>query len=156
MVARRTKKKPAKGKSKKKKSTKLRLNLEVDTSDWETGGWPADLEETLNVTCDDGNASVTFEVDGKLWEQAARKIAKEAIEVFFDGMYVELTKNGVRLLTDMDDVVLIPFSKISCAVNKEDRDDLVRALNAQSYDDDGNYEPYSMGELMAGVANRKS
>jgi hypothetical protein len=151
MVARRTKKKPAKGKNKKKKSAKLRLRLEVDTSEWETGDWPDDLEEALNVTVDEAPASVTFEIDSERWERAAQKIAREAIEVFFDvGMYVELTKNGVRLLTDMDDVILIPFSKISCAVNKEDRDDLVRALNAQSYDDDGNYEPHSMGELMAG------
>lgn len=131
----------------KKKSAKFRLKLEVDTKDWDTGQWPYDLAKAMKVTTDQDDASVTFEIDDKLWEQASLKIAKEAIEAFFgDGMYVSLTKEGLQLYTDDGNEVLIPSSKIMCDVGRQARDDLVRALNAQSYDDDG-HDRYFMDEL---------
>lgn len=132
----------------KKKSAKFRLKLEVDLSNWGTGEWPYDLQKTMKVEIDNG--TVVFEVNEELWEQAALKIAKEAVESFFDeGMHVHLTKDGVQLTTDDGHDILVPFSEIWCDIGRQDRDALVRALNANPYDNDDNYELFMMGDLVS-------
>lgn len=143
----------------KKKSAKFRLKFELDTSNWGAGEWSDQLSKAMKVEIDHDTASVNFEINGDLWEQAALKIAKEAVEAFFnDGMYVSLTKDGVSLRTEDGLETVIGFSEVTCDLGQQDRDALVRALNAQTYDNDNSYEPYRMDELarMAADAERKA
>lgn len=85
--------------------------IKIDLSEWELGGWPEDISSIVKVDTSYGIVSISIDLEGEAFVAVARKIAKEAIEAFFQGgggVLVELTPSGLEF-DDESSKVLLPF-----------------------------------------------
>jgi hypothetical protein len=79
-----------------------RLGIIVDTRDWELGDWPDRIMETVEIDKSVAGIAITFDMGGEPFAKLAQKIASEAIEAFFDSVYVHATSEGLTFSDDSD------------------------------------------------------
>lgn len=102
-----------------KGSAKIRITVDIDN--WETSPWAEALAKAIEIKAERSYDyfELSFEPHEIDFNAAAKKIAKEAIEAFFDpeNRYVaSATPEGIKIAGDEDtklsSVVVIPWNSI--------------------------------------------
>src|SRR5262249_47207963 len=104
------------------------LKLKLDLTNWELGDWPEQLESIIRFEWEGQLRSLEVSVDADALDAVTRKIATEAIEVFFNDFFPDMTDAGIEFYADEqgEDKHIVPWGSILTMLSPEGRDALVK------------------------------
>lgn len=93
------KRKPTKKPTQKKLASKRKVaRIKIDLSQWELWDWRDELEKLIDIRRTRYGVNISVDLAGSAFEEAARKIATEAIERFLnDSALPDFTPEGLEI-----------------------------------------------------------
>jgi len=92
----------------------MKLTMNVNLSDWELGDWPDQLRDcvTMRVDTEDGDFDhprIVIELDEDKLTETCRRIAKEAIDAFFNSEDIDFRfeDDGLHLKFKHDERIVL-------------------------------------------------
>lgn len=142
----------------KAKKIVMKRRVKVDMSEWETGDWSEELENsvTIKVGPDGKQKTITLDDIAQLevsvdFEKATKKIAAEVIAAFFDswGVVVRLGPEGIIIEADeLEESIILPLGVATFTVDGLEEDKKTAAIWRKHIDDleKERLEEYADGE----------